>query len=81
MRISVARIAWILSAVLVVLGAVLTPLFPEPFVTFFCSNSVCSTTTSGGIPLGLVVIALGVFVAAIAGIISLVTVAAQRLPR
>jgi hypothetical protein len=81
MRISAARIAWILSAALIVLGALLTPLSPQPFVTFFCSNSVCSTTTAGGIPLEPVVIALGVFVAVIAAIISLVTVAAQRLPR
>jgi hypothetical protein len=81
MGISLARIAWILSAVLIVLGAVLTPLFPQPFVTFFCSSTECSTTLSGGIPLGPVIVALGVFVAAIAGIISLVTVAAQRLPR
>jgi hypothetical protein len=81
MRMPLARIAWILSGVLLVLGAVLTPLFPQPVITYFCSNYVCSTTTSGGIGLGPVIIALGVFVAVIAAIISLVTLLAQRLPR
>jgi hypothetical protein len=81
MRISPARIAWILSGVLLVLGAILTPLFPQPIFTYFCSSSECSTALSGGIGLGPVIIALGVFVAVIGAIISLVTALAQRLPR
>lgn len=81
MRMSAARVGWILGAVLIVLGIVLIPLFPQPFITWYCGDSLCSTAKSGGAPFGTVVIALGVFVAVIAAIISLVRVLAQRLPR
>jgi hypothetical protein len=76
-----ARVTWVLSGVLIALGIVLISYFPQPFITYYCGDSVCSPATSGGIGLGPVIVALGVFVAVIAAIISAVTALAHWLPR
>ena len=71
-RVAWIRVAWIAS---VPAGTVLVALFPQPFITYWCSNTICPTEVSGGFSGGYVVIVLGLVVAVIAGIMSLVSVA------
>jgi hypothetical protein len=74
----VTRVAWIASVALVVAGGVLVALFPQPFITYSCANTVCPTAVSGGFAGGYVVIVIGLVVAVVAGIMSLVTLADRR---
>jgi hypothetical protein len=74
-RVAWIRVAWIASVALVAAGTVLVALFPQPFITYWCSNTICPTEVSGGFSGGYVVIVLGLVVAVIAGIMSLVSVA------
>jgi uncharacterized membrane protein YidH (DUF202 family) len=74
----VTRVAWIASVALVVAGGVLVALFPQPLITYSCANTVCPTAVSGGFAGGYVVIVIGLVVAVVAGIMSLVTLADRR---
>jgi hypothetical protein len=51
---SPARIILLVALLLVVAGAVSLPLFPQPFITFYCSTDVCLHQSAGGIPIGYV---------------------------
>jgi hypothetical protein len=53
-------------------GGVLVVVFPQPFITYYCSSYACPTETSGGFSVGYVVIFFGVVAAIVAGGLSLV---------
>lgn len=72
MRNQFIRVAWILSGALVVVGSALVVVFPQPFITYYCSSYACPTETSGGFSVGYVVIFFGVVTAIVAGWLSLV---------
>jgi hypothetical protein len=72
------RVAWIASGALVVAGGILVALFPQPFITYRCASTVCPTEVSGGFSGGYVVIVLGLVVAIVSGIMSVVTVTNSR---
>ena len=78
MRTHVIRVAWIASVTLIVVGGILVALFPQPFITYSCANTVCPTAVSGGFAGGYVVVVIGLVVAVVAGIMSLVTTADRR---
>jgi uncharacterized membrane protein YidH (DUF202 family) len=78
MRTNLTRVAWIASAALMVAGVMLVALFPQPFITYSCANAVCPTAVSGSFSGGYVVIVLGLMVAAVAGIMTVVTMADHR---
>jgi hypothetical protein len=67
------RVAWILSGTLVVVGSMLVVVFPQPFITYYCSSYACPAETSGGFSVGYVVIFFGVVAAFVAGCMSLVS--------
>jgi hypothetical protein len=66
------RVAWIVSAALLVVGGILLVLVPQPFITFYCSTYVCPSQVSGGLSIGYLVIVLGLVAAVVAGIMSVV---------
>ena len=68
---SLPRSLFVGAIVLLVAGVVSLPLFPQPFITYYCSANVCPRETAGGIAIGYVLLVLGVLAAAIAGIMSL----------
>lgn len=78
MRTNLTRVAWIASVALMVAGVMLVTLFPQPFITYSCANTVCPTVVSGGFAGGYVVIVVGLVVAAVAGIMTAVTMADRR---
>jgi hypothetical protein len=78
MRTHLIRVAWIASVALVVVGGILVVLFPQPLITYWCASTVCPTEVSGGFSGGYVVIVLGLVIAVVAGIMSVVTVADRR---
>jgi hypothetical protein len=61
-----------------VAGVMVVALFPQPFITYSCANTVCPTAVSGGFSGGYVVIVVGLLVAAVAGIMTAVTMADRR---
>ena len=75
------RVAWILSGALVVVGSVLVVVFPQPFITYYCSSYACPSETSGGFSGGYVVIFFGVVAAVVAGCMSLVSVLRRNASR
>jgi hypothetical protein len=56
----------------------LVALFPQPFITYSCANTVCPTAVSGGFSGGYMVMVMGLLVAVVAGIMSVVTIADRR---
>jgi hypothetical protein len=77
MRTHPLRVAWIVSVALLAGGGLLLALFPQPFITYYCSTSVCPSQVSGGFSIGYVVIALGLGAAVVAAIISVVSLASR----
>jgi hypothetical protein len=57
---------------------ILVALFPQPFITYSCANTVCPRAVSGGFSGGYVVLVMGLVVAVVAGIMSVVTMADRR---
>jgi hypothetical protein len=68
---SPACITLLVSLLLVVAGAVSLPLFPQPFITFYCSTDVCLHQSTDGIPIGYVLLLLGILAAVIGGIMGI----------
>lgn len=77
MRTHFIRVAWIASGALVIAGAILAALFPQPFITYWCASTVCPIEASGGLAGGYVVISLGLVAAVAAGIMSVVSVTSR----
>jgi hypothetical protein len=59
------------ALVLLVAGAISLPLFPQLFITYSCSATVCPQQTAGGIAIGYVLLVLGALAAAIAAVMGL----------
>jgi hypothetical protein len=74
---SPARLCFLVAIVLLIVGAVFLPLFPQPFITYYCSASVCPRQIAGGIAIGYVLLALGIFAAVIGIMVSLIVRARQ----
>ena len=67
------RAAWIVSAVFVVSGCLLF-LFPQPFVTYYCSSYVCPSQVAGGLSIGYIVLGLALVAIVVSGIMSVASV-------
>lgn len=67
------RAAWIVSAVLVVSGCLLF-LFPQPFITYYCSSYVCPSQVAGGLSIGYIVLGLALVAIVVSGIMSVASV-------
>lgn len=68
------RAAWIVSAVFVVSGCLLLFLFPQPFVTYYCSSYVCPSQVAGGLSIGYIVLGLALVAIVVSGIMSVASV-------
>ena len=69
------RSAWIVSAVLVVIGCLLLFLFPQPFITYYCSTDVCPSESAGGLSIGYIVLGLALIAIVVSGIMTVASVA------
>jgi len=78
MRSRFLRFAWISSIALIVAGIVLAIVFPQPFITYYCSAYACPTESSGGYSFGYVVIFLGLVAAVVAAVASVANVLRRR---